>query len=270
MRKSMGAVLFTLIVVLSASAQAEDAKPGKKWSDEAELSFVNTSGNSETSTFAAKNLLKFKFTDKLEGQWDAAALFSQSTSKTSDETDPPESEETKTTAERYSTNIKLSYLFTERFYSGLGAGWLRDELAGLKNKYYAGPFAGYKILTGPKHLLKGELGLNYAKEEYTYEKKDQDREPGKKFEDKDFLEGRAFGLYEYAFTEKTKFSQSIEYLYDFDDSDNYKANSLSAFTVAVSDVFSVKTSYEIRYVNQVPADLDTTDRILTVALVANI
>jgi len=31
----------------------------------------------------------------------------------------------------------------------------------------------------------------------------------------------------------------------------------------------LKTSYEIRYVNQVPVDLDNTDKILTVALVAN-
>lgn len=45
---------------------------------------------------------------------------------------------------------------------------------------------------------------------------------------------------------------------------------MSAFTVAVSDMFSIKTSYEIRYVNQVSDDMDTTDRILTMALVANL
>jgi len=255
MKKMMATVLCTLIVVLSASAQAEEAKPNKKWSDEAELSFVNTSGNSETSTFAAKNLLKIKFTDNLEGEWDITALKSQSTDKTTDRNE--------TTAERYSTNLKLSYLFTERFYSGLGAGWFRDELAGFQNRYYVGPLVGYKFLTGPKHLLKGELGLYYANEDYTTQKEVNN------FEDKDFLEGRAFGLYEYAITEKTKFSQSLEYLYDFDDGDNYKANSLSALTVAISDIFSIKPSYEIRYVHQVPVDIDTTDRILTVALVAN-
>lgn len=254
MKTWMAAALFTLIVFLSSLVQAEEAKSEKKWSDEAEISFVNTSGNSETTTLSAKNLLKYKFTDKLEGEWDAAALFSQSEDETT--------EETNTTAERYSTNLRLSYLFTERFYSGLGAGWLRDELAGLKNKFYVGPYAGYKFLTGPKHLLKGELGLNYTDEDYTPEKEID-------FEDKDFVEGRAFGLYEYLFTEKAKFSQSLEYLYDFDESDNYKVNAVSALTVAVTDIFSVKTSYEIRYVNEVPDDIEDTDRVLTVALVAN-
>ncbi|MFO7560362.1 MAG: DUF481 domain-containing protein [Desulfobacterales bacterium] len=262
MKKWMAAALFTLIVFLSSLVQAEEAKPEKKWSDEAELSFVNTSGNSETTTLAAKNLMKYKFTEKLEGEWDAAALFSQSEDETTDETTGVTTQETNTTAERYSTNLRLSYLFTERFYSGLGAGWLRDELAGLKNKFYVGPYAGYKFLIGPKHLLKGELGLNYTNEDYTAAKEIE-------YEDKDFVEGRAFGLYEYLFTEKAKFSQSLEYLYDFDESDNYKVNSVSALTVAVSDIFSVKTSYEIRYVNEVPDDIEDTDRVLTVALVAN-
>jgi len=70
--------------------------------------------------------------------------------------------------------------------------------------------------------------------------------------------------------EKTKFSQSLEHLHDFDDSENYKVNAMSALTVGINDVFSVKTSYEIRYTNQVPSDIDTTDRILTVALVADL
>jgi putative salt-induced outer membrane protein len=255
MKNLLPMILCSLVVALSSPVQAEEAEAKKKWTNEAELSFVNTSGNSETSTFAAKNLLKIKYTEKLEGEWDIAALKSQSTDKTTDRNE--------LTAERYSTNLRLSYLFTERFYSGLGTGWSRDEFAGLQNRYYAGAFVGYKFLTGPKHLLKGELGLNYADEDYTTKKE------AKNFKDKDFVEGRAFGLYEYALTEKTKFSQSVEYLYDFDDRQNYKVTSLSALTVAISDVFSIKPSYEVRYVNQVSADIKTTDRIWTVALVAN-
>ena len=144
-----------------------------------------------------------------------------------------------------------------------GGGWLRDEFAGLENKYYGGPFCGYRFLTGPRHMLTGELGLSYAAEDYTEEKESEN------FEDKDFVEGRVFGLYEYIITEKTKFSQSLEYLYDFDDSDNYKVNSLSEITVTINDTFSIKTSYEICYANQVSENLNTTDRFLTAALVGN-
>ncbi|MDX2441953.1 MAG: DUF481 domain-containing protein, partial [Desulfobacterales bacterium] len=137
MKKFMATGLCSLIIALAASAQAQEAKPEKKWIDEAELSFVNTSGNSKTSTLAAKNLLKIKFTHMLEGEWDIAALKSQSTDKTTDRNE--------LTAERYSTNLKLSYFFTERLYSGLITGWSRDEFAGLQNKFYAGAFVGYKF-----------------------------------------------------------------------------------------------------------------------------
>lgn len=256
MKTSAAVVLFAMIVISSASAQEEEAKPDKNWSNEAELSLVNTSGNSETINFAGKNLLKINFTDTLQGEWDISALKSENTDKTTDRRE--------TAAERYSTNLKLSYLFTERFYTGVGGGWLRDEFAGLTNKYYIGPFAGYKFLAGPKHVFIGELGLNYASEDYTAEKEIEN------FEDKNFWEGRLFGLYEYVITDKTNLSQSLEYLYDFDDSENYKVNSLSAVTVSLSDVISIKTSYEVRYSNQVPVDLETTDRVLTVGLLANL
>ena len=132
MKNLLPMVLCTLIVVICSPVQAEEAEAKKKWTNEAELSFVNTSGNSETSTFAAKNLLKIKFTDMLEGEWDIAALKSQSTDKTTDRNE--------LTAERYSTNLRLSYLFTERFYSGLGTGWSRDEFAGLQTGDHAAAF----------------------------------------------------------------------------------------------------------------------------------
>lgn len=245
MKKVAVGIIWILVGAIASPAFGEEKQPERSWKDEAELSYVNTSGNSETSTFAGKNTLKIRFTDQVEGEWIVAALRSE--------------DDGEKTAERYSTSLKVDYLFTEQFYAGLGAGWLRDEFAGFNNRYYAGPFTGYKFFTGPSHFLKGELGLNYTKEEYIDKS------------DEGFLEGRAYGLYEYAFTKATKFSQSAEYLQDFNDGHNYKAISISAVTAAITEVFSIKTSYEIRYVNRpVPDTLEKTDRILTVALVANL
>ena len=69
---------------------------------------------------------------------------------------------------------------------------------------------------------------------------------------------------------KNKFSQSLEFLYDFDDSDNYRINSETAFITALSNYLSLKTSYEIKHDNEpVPATLKETDTILSVTLVVN-
>ena len=233
------------ILVFCSTALAEDAETDKKWSDEAEFSYVSTSGNSQTTTLAGKNLLKHRFSEKIEGQWDVSALFSE--------------DHDITTAERYSTNIKGDYLLTRHLYTGLAAGWMKDKFAGFESRYYAGPFIGNKFYTGPKHFFKAELGLNYAHEEYIDETDDG------------FGEGSLYGLYEYAFNKKTKFSQAAEFLYDFKNSDNYKILSLSALTVSITEIFSIKAIYEIRYMNRpVPDTLDTTDTLTSVALVANI
>ena len=39
------------------------------------------------------------------------------------------------------------------------------------------------------------------------------------------MDGRASASYEYAFNEKNKLTQTLEYLYDFDDGDNYSLTS---------------------------------------------
>jgi putative salt-induced outer membrane protein YdiY len=244
MKKIFLLTIFIVLLFAGPGVQAQEKEGEKRWKDEAELSFVSTNGNSETTTLSGKNLLLYNFTDKLSGEWKIAALKSE--------------DDNETTAERYSTDLKFSYLFSERMYGGAVGGWLKDEFAGFDARYYIGPLLGYKFLVGPKHLLSGEVGINYAKEEYTDDT------------DSDFLEGRAFGLYEYVFTEKTKFTQSLEYLQDFDDTDNYKINSETALITALAGNFALKAGYEVRYQNRpIPEDLDKTDTTVTVALVVN-
>ena len=231
--------LIVILVVVTAGYAQE-----KRWTDEAELSFVDTGGNTDVTSLSAKNLLKYEFTEKLQGAWKVGALYGESDGEKN--------------AESYFTELRLDYQFTERLYYYATGGGMQDEFAGIDSRYYLGPGVGYKFLSGPKHFLAGEAGLNYAKEEYTDDT------------DKDYLEGRAFAKYEYAFTEKNRFSQSAEFLYDFEDSENYNVNSETAVISALSDYLSLKASYVIKYDNQpVPETLEETDTILAVTLVVN-
>lgn len=237
--------LSALITCLAAPlAWAEDKPPAKPWSDEAELSYVETGGNSDVKTLSAKNLLKVKFTDRITGSWKLAALRGESAGAL--------------TAERYLTELRGDYAITDRAYAFATAGWAKDEFAGIQSSTYVGPGAGYKFLTGPVHLLLGEAGLLYVAERYTNNT------------DSDRIDGRLFGSYVFAFTDKNKFTQTLEYLHDFDDSDNYRINSETALVTTLTSVFSIKVSYTVRYDHQpVPATLDETDTVLAVALLAN-
>ncbi len=237
-----------MIAVVQTSDAAEEAKPKteKRFSDELSFSLVNTTGNSDTLALAGKNEMKYKFTDKWTGSWGAGALYNKSDGNK--------------TAERYFTNLRADYAIDERWYAyGLGS-WLRDEFAGFDNRIGIGPGIGYKFLLGPEHFLLGETGLNYVYEDYSDPNEDDDQ----------YLEGRLFGKYEWAFTEKTKFSQGLEYLQSLKDSGTWMLNSETALISAITDMLAIKISYSVFYNNDPrPSDLDKIDTIFATSLVVS-
>ena len=223
---------------------AEERPPENNWSDEAELSYVQTGGNSNVKTLSAKNLLKVEFTDRITGSWKLAVLRGEAAGVL--------------TAERYLSEWRGDYAITDRRYAFVTVGWAKDEFSGIDASTSIGPGAGYKFLTGPVHLLIGEAGLVYVAERYTNNTESER------------VDGRLFGSYVLAFSGKNKFTQTVEYLHDFDESDNYRFNSETALVTALASVFSIKISYTLRYDHQpIPATLTETDTVLAVALLAS-
>lgn len=215
----------------------------KKWQDEAELSYVHTSGNTEVKTLSFTNLFKYQFTDRLASAWKLGALYGESDGDRS--------------AESYMTDLRADYKLAKRLYAYGQTGYSSDEFAGFDHRYYGGLGVGYKFLDGPRHFFSSELGLNYSTEDYT------------DGTDNSFVEGRAYVLYEYAINETSRFSQAVEYLHDFDDSDNYRVNSDTALKVQINTVLSLKVGYEVNYDNApTPTDLERTDTRFYTAIVA--
>lgn len=245
MKNILFVIMIAVILSSTGFALAED---GKTWKDEAELSYIQTGGNTQVTNLSAKNLLTYQATEKIKLDWSVLALFA--------ETEVDGSKEK--SAERYATELRLEYSLTERFYTAAYGGWLRDEFAGIEDRYYIGPAVGYKFLIGPKHFLRAEAGVDYVKEDYVDNTDDN------------YMRGRAFGEYAFALTEKTRFSQSLEYLNAFDNSDNYNVNSETAVITALSDKLSLKTSYVVNYDNEpVPKELEKTDTKLAVTIIVN-
>jgi len=236
--------LYIGLAVIASSSFAEENKEKKALSDEGEVSYVKTDGNTQVTTLSAKNLLKYQFNEKLLGSWKVGGVNAETSNVK--------------TAESYFTDLKLDYQYTQRLYSFVNAGWLQNRFAGVDQHVYGGVGAGYKFLDGPAHFLIGELGVMYVADKYTDNTK------------KDYPGGRAFAKYTYAFTEKNKFSQSLEYLNDFNDSEKYFVNSETAVVSALSGIFSMKAAYIVNYTNApVPATLKKKDTMSTVALVVN-
>jgi putative salt-induced outer membrane protein len=233
-------VSFSMIVFMAGLSMAQE----RKWEDAAELSYVQTGGNTDVLTFSGNNSLKYAFTENWTSTWDVGLLYGK--------TDGVKN------AERYFTDLRTDYKASGSLYYYALGGWEQDQFSGIDKRLYLGPGMGYKILTGEKHFLSTEAGINYATETYT------------DGSDHRFMEGRALGEYEYVFNAKTKFSQTAEYLHNFDDAEKFRINTVSSLITQLTDMFSLKVNYEIKYQNQPsPETLKKTDTLFSVALVVN-
>ncbi len=239
--KSACPVLAVVLVFLGArtAVHAEE----RTWHDEVEITYVGTSGNTEVTTFAGKNTLTVPFSANTKGTWKLGALYGKSDGEKN--------------AESYETEIRIDHSHTERLYSFGYGGWSQDRFAGFDARYYIGAGGGYRFVTGPRHFLLGEAGVTYNREEYTDDTEN------------DFIGGRLYGKYEYHFSEKNRFTQSLEWLPDFHEFDNWKLNAETALLAALNSWLSLKASYLVKYNNHPIDDLKKTDTILGVALVAN-
>ena len=63
MRAVKHILVLILVLFMATDVMAED----KKWSDEAEFSYVETGGNTEVKTLSLNNTLKYSFSEKLLG-----------------------------------------------------------------------------------------------------------------------------------------------------------------------------------------------------------
>lgn len=225
-------------------AVGQDTPEPKRWKDQAEVAVVNTSGNSNVLTFSLKNSLQYHFSDKLAGTWNLAALAGR--------------QDGETNAERFGTDLRLDHALSDHLYVYLLGGWRKDRFAGLDHRYHVGPGLGSKFLNGPIHFLSAEMGANWTREDYSEK------------ETEDFLESRVFGQYSYKLSNNQKFVQSVEYLQDFNDLDNYKLLSTTSLTSAINTTLAIKLSYEVRFHNRpIPEDREKTDTLFSGSLVVS-
>ncbi len=146
----------------------------KNFSDETELAYLDTAGNTDVVVFSAKNSIQYAFSRYVELVWKVSGRYGKSSGVKN--------------VERYNTELRINYLFAEKLYSSVISKWATDEFAGIDWQYYIGPALGYHFIEGPAHFLSMEAGVNYTVVDYTDDTVDRS------------FEGRAFTGYEYVIT----------------------------------------------------------------------
>ena len=197
-----------------------------------ELSYVQTSGNTNTTTFSSK----------LEG---TAALSDTESIKAKGSMLYNENENS-TSANKYNLELDYNHMITKKLYSNIGINYIKDELSDYDYRLNFGPGLGYKFLEDKTQTLDIQGGLDYAYDRYNNGLKD------------DYLAGRTELNYKYRFSKSVEFKQMLSYLASYEDSEKYFAVGDSAIGVKMTENLSLGVSYNMDYTNKTEKEkLDT-------------
>lgn len=209
---------FSIVVLLSVSGYALDVDK------HLELSYVQTSGNTNTTTFSSKLEGTTSFNDTESLKLKGSILYSENDENTS--------------ANKYNIELDYNHMINERLYSYMGINYIKDELSDYDYRLDIGPGLGYKIINDDIQFLDIQGGLDYAYDRYKIGTKDN------------YLAGKTELNYKYKFSENLEFKQMLSYLGSFEDSEKYFIVSDSSLEVNMTKNLSLGVSYNLDYTNQ--------------------
>lgn len=246
MNKSTLVIAALLGLGLATTTTAQDAPasappPEPNWKGSLGLSYLATSGNSDTETLGLDFAL-----DRKPTPWGLALRASYNRSEKDGETN----------AERAYAGARALRNLSARWELFGGLSGEQDEFSGIDLRTLVEAGAVYRALLGPEHFLSLDGGLTFT---------DEDRlAPAI---DDSFL-GGVFGLgYEWKFGENAALKQRLVYFPNFETSDDWRLESITALAASLTRGLGIQLSYEVRYRNQPIGANDDTDTTSKVSLV---
>jgi putative salt-induced outer membrane protein YdiY len=115
---------------------------------------------------------------------------------------------------------------------------------------------GYKLLLGPVHTLRVDTGLGYT------------REARKVGDDVSFALANFGAGYKWRISATADLSETALLTASLADGDAWRFGNALALTAAITQVFSLKLSHDIKFNNAPVTGFEKTDRITSAAVVA--
>jgi putative salt-induced outer membrane protein YdiY len=247
---SLALVVALAVTPAAAQDEAEEA-PEPVWTNALGLSYVGTSGNTDTTTFG----LDFK-SERKPTPWglDLVATFTRA------------EDNSVVTAEQYLVGGRATRSLSDRWSVFAGVSWARDTFGGFENRYIAEAGAEYLAIETAKHTLSFDAGLTWTSEDQIR----TDDVTGRDYTESESWFGGVAGLkWEWAFSESASLSERILYYPNFDTSSDWRVGSDTAITADLTKLLALQFSYLVRYRNQPIDDREKTDTTTKVSVVMN-
>lgn len=231
------AIAAMCVVLVSSLAGAQES--GKPWSGSAGLSFLATSGNSDTSSLGIEVTVKRK-----PAPWgiDISALAVRAGT------------DGVTTAERLVGRARGERELSEYWGVFVGASAEKDRFAGLDLRGVLEAGVNFKALPGPRHELSFDAGATFTREELT------------SGGDRDFAGALAGVSYAWVPMEGARLSQRLVAYPNFDNSRDWRVVAETALQASLTKRFALKLGYLLRYDHEPPPTFGSTDTSTTASL----
>ncbi|HET7295267.1 MAG TPA: DUF481 domain-containing protein [Vicinamibacteria bacterium] len=233
---------MVVTLAMAPLAGAQEPPPPPVWSGEAGLSYVQTAGNSDASTFGAVfKLLRQK------DPWKVAFATAFVRTETSDVK----------SAEKFDALLRGERALGPRFALYSQGSYLRDVFAGIDGQEILEAGGLYKLAAGPKHFLAVSASLAYTAE--------QRSEPSP---DRNFLGGRAGLAYKFQISPSAEFAEDVSYLQSFEESSDGRVAHRATLTANMNKVFALKLGHELLYLRDPVPGKKSTDNTILASIVA--
>jgi len=239
MRSTVTRTTLAMVLALAAAPAAGQDKPTTFTTD---LGFVNAAGNTSVTTFNLGEALTHT-----SGSWKLQQSLGALYGKTEGEK----------SAEQFQAGVRADYSLSERVSLYGRAGWDRNQFAGINRRFEEGVGLAMKLVAGERDALSVEAGLGATQQVNTSE------------ESSNFLAGRAAALYKHSLAEKAFVQQALEFIPNFDVSDDYRIFSETSLVAPLSSAIALKVAYVVRLDNLPEPGFKKTDRILTTGVQLN-
>jgi putative salt-induced outer membrane protein YdiY len=227
------------IAFAQTPAPAAAPEPPPRLEASAQFTFLDTRGNSSTQSLGAGGDFVFR-----PDPWTykGKAIFAQS------------EDDDEITARSVAALFRTSRAVNKHLSLYGQYDFLRDTFAGIERRHVIEGGASYLAVDREPHRLQFDAGLGYLNE-------------GRIGEDLESATVSLAAAYRFAVS-TMKFTYEPRFLLPLSETDAWKFEQDVAFAVALNSILSLKIAHTLRHSADPPAGFETTDRIMTVSLVA--
>ncbi len=207
-----------------------------------DLGFVNAAGNTSVTSFNLGEVLTHT-----SGAWKLQQTFAALYGRTDGEK----------SAEQFRAGVRADHAFSDRVGIYGLVGWDRNEFAGISRRFEEGLGVAVQAIAEERTELAFEAGVGATQQRNTAG------------ESTSFLSGRTAGRFKQFVAEKAYVQQLLEFLPNFDVSDDYRIVSETSLVAPLSAAIALKAAYVIRFDNVPEPGFVKSDRVLTTGVQVN-